>query len=262
MAWHLGLIVPVQAGTPFSPFLPREWPGALSAARAAGWDTVELAIVAPDRLDAIELLSAVEAGGLPVSSLTTGQAAVMEELSLTQVDDAARERAVARIQAHMRLARSLGAIVIVGSLQGADGTRERLIESLRACAQFDPEVRLALEPLNRYESRIVNTVEEGLYVVDAVACENLGLLVDTFHANVEERSIPGALRAAGDRLFHVHVADSNRHVPGQGHLRFDAVWDALHGLGYRGAVVVEALPEPSAEALLAARQGLPRSGST
>jgi len=262
MPWRVGLIVPIQAETPFSLFFPGAWHHAPAAVKTAGWDGAELAIVDPDRLDAADLAAAFDAEGLPVFSLTTGQAAGLEDLSLASPDEGVRERSVARIKAHMRLAREFGAVVIVGSLQGADGELTRLAESLQACARFDPEVRLALEPLNRYESRVVNTVEAGLRVVDAVACENLGLLVDTFHANIEERSISGALRTAGDRLFHVHVADSNRHVPGHGHLAFEAVWEALAGLGYGGAVVVETLPRPSGEALLAVGRGLPRSWPT
>jgi len=262
VAWRLGLIVPVQVRTPFSPFEPEDWPRPVGALEAAGWDAVELAIVDPDRLDAAELAAALDTGGLPALSLTTGQAAALDGLSLTSSDEAVREGAIARIQAHMRLARSLGAVVIVGSLQGADGPVDRLVESLRACARFDTGVRLALEPLNRYESRVVNTVEAGLRVVDRVACESLGLLVDTFHANIEERSIPDALRAAGDRLFHVHVADSNRHVPGDGHLAFEPVWEALSDVGYAGVVVAEAVSEPSRDALLAAGRDLPRRGSS
>ncbi len=96
----------------------------------------------------------------------------------------------------------------------------------------------------------MNTAAEALSVVERVGAQNLGLLLDTFHANIEERNIGQAFQDTGERLFHIHLADSNRFVPGYGHLDFAQVWDALDAIRYQQALVVEALPEPSTEALL------------
>ena len=247
--WPLGMIVPVQDPTPFSPFNPGEWRRALGEVAQAGYSAVELAVTDPKRLDSEEVAEALRRAGLRLSSLTTGQAAAKEGLSLSSEDDSIRTRAIRRIQDHMRLAKPFGAVVIVGLLRGADGSLELLVESLRECARFDPSVRLALEPLNRYESRLINTVEEALEVVERVGAENLGVLFDTFHANIEERSLREAISLAEDRLFHVHLADSNRWVPGYGHFPFPEVMAALEEVGYRGALVVESLLKPSPRAL-------------
>ncbi|MGC9529270.1 MAG: TIM barrel protein [Candidatus Bipolaricaulaceae bacterium] len=249
--WPLGMIVPVQDPTPFSPFSPGEWKRALPQLVQAGYQVVELAVTDPAPLEGAEVAAAVGAAGLRLCSLTTGQAAAKEGLSLSAEEEAMRERAVERICAHMRLAKPHGAVVIVGSLRGQAGSPGLLVDSLRACAAFDRSVRLALEPLNRYESRLVNTVADALTVVERVGADNLGLLVDTFHANIEERLIGDAFRAAGDRLFHVHLADSNRWPPGQGHLSFSEVAGALAASGYAGALVVEAFPKPDPAAALA-----------
>jgi sugar phosphate isomerase/epimerase len=131
-----------------------------------------------------------------------------------------------------------------------------LVESLRECAAHRPSVRLALEPLNRYESRLIHTVEDAVSVLDRVGAENLGILFDTFHANIEEISIRDAIHRAGDRLVHVHLADSNRFVPGYGHLDFAEVWRSLDDVGYDRALVLEPLPRPSTEALLQAGRRL------
>ncbi len=250
--WPLGIIVPVQDATPFSPFAPAKWREALGEVKAAGYDGVELAITDPTKLAVSEIEEALARGGLRFLSITTGQAAAKEGLSLSSPDAGVRRRAIARIQAHMRLAHEFGAVVIIGSLRGTDGSVELLVESLRECAEEDSEVKLALEPLNRYESRLVNTVGEALAVIDRVGADNLGILFDTFHANIEEVSIGAAIRAAADRLFHVHLADSNRFVPGYGHLDFTEVWDSLAGVGYRSALVLEPFPKPDPEALLSA----------
>jgi len=248
--WPLGMIVPVQDPTPFSPFNPGEWRKALGEVAQAGYSAVELAITDPMRLDPEEVAEALRGAGLRLSSLTTGQAAAKEGLSLSSEDDSIRERAIRRIQDHMRLARPYGAVVIVGLLRGADGSLELLVESLRECARFDPSVRLALEPLNRYESRLINTVGEALDVVEQLGEENLGVLFDTFHANIEERSLREAISLAEDRLFHVHLADSNRWVPGYGHFPFPEVMEALVAINYTGAMVIESFPKPYPEVLL------------
>jgi len=83
-----------------------------------------------------------------------------------------------------------------------------------------------------------------------VGAQNLGLLLDTFHANIEERNIGQAFRDAEERLFHVHLADSNRWAPGFGHLPFTEAWTALKAIDYAGGLVIEAFPRPNVEALM------------
>ena len=248
--WPLGLIVPLQDPTAFSPFAPGDWRQALRRVKTAGYDGVELAITNPARINPDTTKEALESESLRLLSITTGQAAELEGLSLTSPDERIRRRTIERIEAHMDLAGRFGAVVIVGSLGGADGGTKLLTEALRECANYAPEVRLALEPLNRYESRLVNTVAEAVDVIEEVGVDNLGIMFDTFHANIEEVSVGEAIRAAEDRLLHIHLADSNRFVPGYGHLDFAQVWDALDAIRYQQALVVEALPEPSTEALL------------
>ena len=250
--WPLGVIVPVQDPTPFSPFLPAEWRPALGEVAAAGYPVVELAVTDPTRLDAGEVAEALTTAGVRLSSLTTGQAAAREGLSLSTSDDAVRRAAVERVQAHMRLAARFEAVVIVGLLRGTEGEVALLVESLRECARNAPPVALALEPLNRHESGLLPTVGETLALVERVGAENLGLLFDTFHASIEERDPADAIRAAGERLFHVHLADSNRWPPGYGHLDFTTLWEALEEIGYRGSLVLECFPKPDPAALLAA----------
>ena len=252
--WDLGLIVPVQHPTPFSPFPPDRWEEALPQIAKAGYDAVELAITDPSAITCERIAEVLDRNGLRLSSITTGQAAVQEGLSLSSTDEAIRRRAVERIQIHMRLAKPFAAVVIVGSLQGSDGERSLLIESLKDCANHERTVRLAVEPLNRYESPLINTIRDASAIVERVGAENLGLLFDAFHSNIEEVSSDAAIQRAGDRLFHVHLADSNRWVPGHGHLDFESIWRALEDVEYLGALVVESLPQPSADALLTAPQ--------
>lgn len=252
MGWPLGLIIPVQDPTPFSLFSPGEWPRSLDRAQAAGYEVVELAITDPTKLDSRELKSQICQRGLAAVAFTTGQAAWKEGLSLSSPDAKVRERAIARVLSHAMVAEELGAVVIIGLLRGKDGDLSLLCESLKECVKAYPRVRFALEPLNRYETALINTVSEALKLVEKVGAENLGLLFDAFHANIEERSLEEAIKLSNERLFHVHLADSNRWIPGFGHLRFPRLWEALEKVGYKGALIFECFPRPSPEYLLSA----------
>lgn len=248
--WPLGLIVPIQDPTPFSVFSPQEWPESLSRARAASYSVVELAITDPVSLDPPELVSLVNQYELMVGAITTGQAAWKEGLSLSSPDETVREKAMNRLMAHAKLAQYLGAVVIIGLLRGKNGDFSLLYNSLKECVQAYPAVRFALEPLNRYETALINTVSEAISLLDRVGADNLGLLFDTFHANIEERSVREAVELCGDRLFHVHLADSNRWIPGFGHFPFAELWQTLAKIGYQGALVLECFPRPNPEYLL------------
>ncbi len=220
-----------------------------------GYDGVELAIRDPGLVDADGLTRALDALGLTVPAIGTGQAWAEEGLSFTDPDEAVRLAAVARICAHVPLAARWGAVVIVGLIRGtvfpgvsAEQARAWLVDALCRCAAAAAAqgVRLALEPINRYETVLVNTMAEGLALIEEVDAPNLGLLPDTFHMNIEEPSIEAGICDAGSRIFHFHVADSNRHHPGAGHLDFASILGALAESGYRGFISGEFLPYPDA----------------
>lgn len=104
----------------------------------------------------------------------------------------------------------------------------------------DSGIVLCLEILNRYESFLLNTAAEGMDYIERVGSANLGLLLDTFHMNIEEKSLPAAIALAGERLKHFHIGESDRDVPGpDGHIDWDGVFSALAGIGYDGVIEFE-----------------------
>jgi sugar phosphate isomerase/epimerase len=231
---------------------------AANVAKVAGWgyDAVEVAVRDPGLVDPDELESLVSRNGLNVSAIGTGQAWGEEGLSLTSDDPSIRTAARQRLESHVPLAQRLESLIILGLIRGITPkaqTHERsmgyLIEALRGCTGVAAEagVRFALEPLNRYETDLVHTVAEGLDLIDRVGADNLGLLLDTFHMNIEEPDIEASVKACGDRIFHFHVADSNRWYPGAGHLDFGSILATLSATGYRGYVSGEFLPLPDAD---------------
>jgi sugar phosphate isomerase/epimerase len=230
-----------------------------NVAKIAGWgyDGVELAIRDPRLVDTGELQRVVGGHGLAVPAIGTGQAWGEEKLSFTSEDASVREAAIERIKSHIPLAVRLDAIIILGLIRGITPpgqTRERsmeyLVEAIRECAAAaaGTGVRFALEPLNRYETDLVHTVAEGLDLAERIGADTFGLLLDTFHMNIEEPAIEESIRACGDRIFHFHVADSNRWHPGAGHLDFKAILETLAATGYQGFVSGEFKPLPDADA--------------
>ncbi|MFW7414899.1 sugar phosphate isomerase/epimerase family protein [Demequina sp. SO4-18] len=100
-------------------------------------------------------------------------------------------------------------------------------------------VKLAIEPLNRYESSVFNTTEQVLDVIGDLDPNVIGLGLDTYHMNIEERTFAGALRLAGDRLLHLQVCGSDRGAPGGDHTPWDEVFTTLREIGYAGMLGIE-----------------------
>ncbi len=226
----------------------------LGRIKALGYDGVELAIRDPGLVDRGRVLSALEAAGLPVPAIGTGQAFGEEGLSFTDPDRNVRARAVARMHAHVPLAEKLGALLIVGLIRGKSAgaqdksrAEELILEAMRDIALGHPAQKFAVEPINRYETEFINTVDAGLRFLDRLKLDNVGLLLDTFHMNIEEPSLTRSIAMAGERIFHFHIADSNRWHPDAGHIDFGAVIEALDRAGYRGWLSAEILPLPDAD---------------
>lgn len=223
---------------------------------AMGYDGVELAVRDPAYLNNKEMTGLLREHKLAVPAIGTGQAYAEDGLSFTDADETIRTKAVERIKAQVELAAQWEALVIIGLIRGkkcseasSEQTFEWLVEALKECASFAKRhsVKLALEPINRYETDLINTVSEGLELLEKVDADNFGLLLDTFHMNIEEPSIEDSIQCTGDKIFHFHVADSNRWYPGAGHIDFGQVVETLREVGYAGFISAEILPLPDSD---------------
>ena len=118
---------------------------------------------------------------------------------------------------------------------------ERSVTEMKKVAAVADElgIDLCLEILNRFETPLVNDCDEGIKYCEAVGHKSCKILLDTFHMNIEEDDLPGAFRKAGKLLGHVHVGESNRKLPGMGHLPWAEMGEALREIGYDGYVVME-----------------------
>ncbi len=221
-----------------------------------GYRGVELAIRNPDLVDADRLEQLITNLGLKVPAIGTGQAWGEERISFTSASLKIRKAAVSRINRHIELAQRFDALVIIGLIRGItpegqthSQSMQYLTECLAECAEKAAEngVRLALEPLNRYETDLIHTVQDGLDLIGQIGSSSFGLLLDTFHMNIEESNIVESILKSEEHTFHFHVADSNRWYPGGGHLDFNRIIDGLYKAGYKGWISGEFMPIPDAD---------------
>ena len=228
-----------------------------------GYAGVELAVRDPALVDGDTLERVLSTHRLVVPAIGTGQAWGEEQLSFTSLDPVVRRAAIKRIKAHIPLARRFHALVIIGLIRGITPAGQShaqslsyLVEALQECTSEAAlcGVRLALEPINRYETDLIHSVDQGLELLEQVGADNLGLLLDTFHMNIEEPVIEDSIRRCGEHIFHFHVADSNRWYPGAGHLDFKSILSTLNATGYPGWVSGEYMPLPDGDT--AAKNGL------
>jgi len=230
-------------------------------AAALGFDAVEIFPPAAGTVDVAQLTELLARHKLRVAAIGTGGGWVVHKWSLTHADSAIRAQALAFIREIIDLSSGFGAPAIIGSMQGrweggvshkqALAWLAKALEDLAAHAAARGQV-LLYEPLNRYETNLFNRAADAAKFLETILARNVKVLADLFHMNIEESSIPDALRAAASYIGHVHFADSNRRAIGFGHTVMPPIIEALRQIGYQGYLSAEILPWPDSDA--AARQ--------
>jgi sugar phosphate isomerase/epimerase len=233
----------------------------------AGFKAVEISLRRSGDLNLHWFEDRLAALGLVVSAFATGRICLEDSLCLSDPNPLVREQLTERLNEIIQLAAHFGASVIIGGVRGklygneAHKTDQYVaaVETLGNLANIagDSGINLYLEPINRYETNFINSVEQGIELIESIGHSSVKLLLDTFHMNIEEVDPCSAIHAAEKHLGYVHFADSNRQAPGRGHINFNAILEALTSIGYRGYITAEILPIPDdAQALLNAGQFL------
>ena len=228
-----------------------------------GYQGVELFLPSAEGVDAAHLKELLDRNNLQVGMLAAMADLVKDGITMGDPDAAVRTAFLQRAPSHLELAAELGALIPIGFTRGyvRPGTTPKdvdgwFLESLESYGKMarDLGVTLILEPINRHEINYINRVEEALKIVDALNLPNLKLLLDAYHLNIEEVSIPLSIFAAGKYVAHFHFVDSNRWPPGYGHTNMKEIYFCLKKIGYTGFYAVEALPKP--DPVTGARAGL------
>ena len=248
----------LQYDTAFSPFTAARFDEGLQWAKDSGFDGVEICISNYNGIDIPALKEKLDKLQLGVSTLSTGQARTLEKIALLS-DPVSVERTQQRFHQHIDAAAILGSKVTMGLLRGLgvpenqEAQKKLLAEQMKPIVEYADKkgVTVIFEGINRYETALLNSAAEAAEFVRVYLGnpDSVGVLWDVFHANIEDPSMEAAIDAIGDKLRHVHFADSNRWFPGYGHIDFEGVYQMLKARGYSDYCSFECNNLPSVEAV-------------
>lgn len=212
-----------------------------------GYSGLELFVRDPSAMNLREVLGAIERNGLEVVAIGTGPVVSEDKLTFTSPDEAVREAAIKRTKAVVDFAAQFGAQVNVGKLRGdvnagnPEQSREWMRHAFRAvCSHAQAKsVNITIEPQNRFVINNLNTTQQAMAWLRELALPNLYLMLDVFHMNIEDSSIIASLIEAKEVNLHLHFAENNRGVPGDGHIEFPEIIRTLKALRYDRYISLE-----------------------
>jgi D-psicose/D-tagatose/L-ribulose 3-epimerase len=228
--------------------------------KAGGFDGVEVPLFRPVEFATADIAKGLAENGLEctICSVLTGGLSIISE------DAAVRRKTRVHMEECVKTAAEVGAKIMagplyspVGYLPGRRRTADEWKWAVDCYQSLGPVlqqygVTIAIEPLNRFETYFLNTAQDAAALCDQIGHPNVGVLFDTFHANIEEKDIAQGYRTVGRHLKHVHTCENDRGIPGTGHVEWKSVFQALHDLKYDGWLTIEsfgfALGELSAAA--------------
>jgi D-psicose/D-tagatose/L-ribulose 3-epimerase len=232
-----------------SPFSTEKHLYLLDKVRQMGFDLLEVAVENPALVEIGALRRAAQASGVGV--IVCG--VFGPDRNLSSADEAIRQHAASYLQWCVEAAAELESPIVAGPMYSGVG-KERLTTAVARQQEWDRAVtglqkwgayaqahgvRLAFEPLNRFETDMVNIVDQGLALIEAVGSPAVGLHLDTFHMHLEEKDSAAAIRRAGSHIFHFHACENDRGVPGTGQVNWHGIAHALRQIDYQGAVAIE-----------------------
>jgi D-psicose/D-tagatose/L-ribulose 3-epimerase len=214
-----------------------------------GFDSVEIAAEDPLQLDAPVIKTAFEKYNLRCISVA---AAFGPDKDLRGTPEQ-QQTAFKYIKDTLDFTKSIGGELVVGPLYSSVGRadavsandyafqEQTVVVHLKELCKYaeQKKMKLAIEPLNRFETDFINTCDQGLNLIEKVGSDSLYLHLDTFHMNIEEKHLGEAIQKAGDRLALLHACGSDRGIPGWDHTDWDAIKRALQSINYKGQLVIE-----------------------
>jgi D-psicose/D-tagatose/L-ribulose 3-epimerase len=217
--------------------------------KSMGYDVFEISVENPSLIDIQVAKQILDQNGL--QSVICG--AFGPDRNICSNDPAIRENAKTYIRWLIDAANKIGASVVCGPMYSSVGkehyesVEDRKAEWALAVAGIaemadyaaTKNIKLAFEPLNRFETDMINVVSQGMQFIGDVGRKNVGFHLDTFHMHLEEKDSAKAILMAGDRLFHFHACENDRGIPGTGQVHWNEVARALKEAKYDGPVVIE-----------------------
>lgn len=217
--------------------------------RSLGFDILEISVENPDLIDVGVVKKILNENNL--EGIICG--AFGPDRNICSSNQEPRENAREYILWLIDAASQLGSKTVCGPMYSSVGKDhiedpverqkewQRAVSGIREMAEAAQKkgVNLALEPLNRFETDMINVVSQGLKFIGETGMENVGFHLDTFHMHLEEKDSADAIRKAGKKIFHFHACENDRGVPGTGQVRWNEIAEALKEINYQGPVVIE-----------------------
>jgi D-psicose/D-tagatose/L-ribulose 3-epimerase len=241
--------------------------------KGMGFDIIEVAVEKQELIDWAKLKELAKKYELQV----TISGAFGADRDISSEDPQIRENGLKYITDCIKIAHDMGSPVFGGPVYSAVG-KTRFIGKAQKKREWDwcvanlikigrvagdYGVVVGVEPLNRFETDMVNTADQALILVRDVASSNIKIQLDTFHCNIEEKNIPNTIRKIGkDLLCHIQANESDRGTPGTGNLDWPGIKQALTDIGYDKAIVIETFGEVSEEIARAASIWRPLANSS
>jgi D-psicose/D-tagatose/L-ribulose 3-epimerase len=221
--------------------------------KSMGFDILEIAVENPDLIDVQVVKEILRENQL--EAVVCGAFGPNRNICSTdpEIRKSAREYLLGLVDA----ADQLGSRTVCGPMYSSVGKDhlddpierqeewQRALSGIKAIAVAAQQkgINLALEPLNRFETDMINVVSQGLKFIDETGMENVGFHLDTFHMHLEEKNSADAIRKAGKKVFHFHACENDRGVPGTGQVYWDEIAKALKDINYQGPVVIESFTD-------------------
>jgi D-psicose/D-tagatose/L-ribulose 3-epimerase len=259
----MAISIGVNAWVWTSPFTTdKEGLALIDKVKQLGFDSFEFGLEDPSHVDPAKLKSKLKETGLRL--VVCG--AFGPDRDLTHEDKSVRDNSLSYITQAIKLTAASGGKLLAGPMYSAVGKRrhvpadqkkrewELAVKGLKDAARraSDQGVTLAIEPLNRFETDLINTAEQCERLINEIGEKNVGFHLDSFHMNIEEKNSGEAVRRAGNRLYHFHACENDRGAPGSGiNIDWGNIAAALKEVNYKGEAVIESFT-PKTKSIAAA----------
>ena len=241
-------------------FNGRNWEHLIERSSELGFDGIEILPRLAEEIPAKQLKETLDRYGMKLCVIGSGAGKALKNYTLSDPDITIRKKAVKYVSSLIRIAGEFNAMTLIGSMQGSiqNGVkREQAIGWFTECIFQLAEVckknrvMLLIEPLNRYETNLINSLSQGCDLIRSMSgISNVRLVADLFHMNIEEPNLAQSIYQAEEFIAHYHFVDSNRLAPGLGHIDFKPIADAIHATGYDGYLSLECLTKNDSESTM------------
>ncbi len=222
--------------------------GLFEKVKSVGFDVFEICVADPFDFPVKEVQKAAVGAGIGLTTISVA----LEDRNPVGPDAASRQKAVDFLKRMIDINMGIGSKIVGGPnyaawgyITGSSRTDEEwkwAVDTIRKAAEYakqQGDVVLAFEPINRFETYFINIAADALKFAEDIGLDNVGVHLDTFHMIREEKNIPDAVKACGNRLFYLHVCENDRGIPGTGLVPWKEFFGALKDIDYKGIVTIE-----------------------